>query len=678
MKIFYLSILFIGLFSNLKAQQWERLYGPQEGNVLSIFSFNNRLLAGTSYGTFYSTDNGLSWQKDTFLTGGVVDFKLCGSKLFASAGSGNFGGPGGLFYSQDAINWHRVDSVQAYYPNLFIEGSNIYLSDYSHVYFSGDSGATWQNIGSNLPMGTSTGLVKLNGKLYVTKYPETGNATIYSTDDNGQSWTPHGYDSGWYMGKLGTDGVNLFLATHYGLMISYDEAYTWQSISNTSLPAYSDVSDFIFHNQEIYAATRFGIYHCTMGLFEWSLFGLLGDIVNRVFLNGPDWYAGTSGDGLYRSSDNGNSWQHFTNGIHPASSVHHLASNGNELWAASNGGFEYGLHKSIDSGNTWQRISRLKLRSLVVDGNNIYGGAQYNGLYISYDAGATFIHDSFPSPNPIDELLGSNYALYLYDYNNNRIYQSIDSAQTWTLVPVFGRVMFDNTIIYIAKEDTLFRSADRINWTSCNTPFSFEYFISITRIGNTLLGLTSEGMMKSTDNGVTWTPTGGTFGIPPDCIMAKLFTINNTLCSYAYIPSIDFPSYENIFVSYDEGFTWNEATTPLSEPFNCLLVHNNILFAGVYYSGVYRLNDLATAIEEDTKPFNSSTFSLFPNPSTGQFSLNCPSSMVNGQIKIYNTLGELIQQQIITSSNEQIDLSTRPKGVYFLEMGDVRNKIVLN
>jgi hypothetical protein len=78
----------------------------------------------------------------------------------------------------------------------------------------------------------------------------------------------------------------------------------------------------------------------------------------------------------------------------------------------------------------------------------------------------------------------------------------------------------------------------------------------------------------------------------------------------------------------------------------------------------------------------SSDIQLFPNPTTSTFTLNCPLSIVNTQLKIYNPFGQLIHQQIIKSPHRQIDLSSQPKGIYFIELiadgKAVQSKLVLN
>jgi hypothetical protein len=71
-----------------------------------------------------------------------------------------------------------------------------------------------------------------------------------------------------------------------------------------------------------------------------------------------------------------------------------------------------------------------------------------------------------------------------------------------------------------------------------------------------------------------------------------------------------------------------------------------------------------------------STITLFPNPTHSTFTLHCPLSIVNSELKIHNSLGVVIHQQIITSANQQIDLNAKP-GVYFLQAEGFRQKLVV-
>jgi hypothetical protein len=72
----------------------------------------------------------------------------------------------------------------------------------------------------------------------------------------------------------------------------------------------------------------------------------------------------------------------------------------------------------------------------------------------------------------------------------------------------------------------------------------------------------------------------------------------------------------------------------------------------------------------------NSEISLFPNPTTSTFTLHCPSSIINSQVTIYNSLGEKVHQQLITSTQQQINLHTSP-GIYILQAGSITKKITV-
>ncbi|MEW6469940.1 MAG: T9SS type A sorting domain-containing protein [Bacteroidota bacterium] len=82
----------------------------------------------------------------------------------------------------------------------------------------------------------------------------------------------------------------------------------------------------------------------------------------------------------------------------------------------------------------------------------------------------------------------------------------------------------------------------------------------------------------------------------------------------------------------------------------------------------------------------SEMFTVIPNPSTGKFNLKMAEfeNLRTAKLEIYNLVGEKIYSanfQTVSSSNFQIDLSTQPKGIYFLRVstleGVITRKIVL-
>ena len=61
--------------------------------------------------------------------------------------------------------------------------------------------------------------------------------------------------------------------------------------------------------------------------------------------------------------------------------------------------------------------------------------------------------------------------------------------------------------------------------------------------------------------------------------------------------------------------------------------------------------------------------SIYPNPFDGKFTLSVSSSDLLGiKLEIFNILGEKVHQLIIKSSNQLIDLSYVPKGIYLVKV----------
>lgn len=117
---------------------------------------------------------------------------------------------------------------------------------------------------------------------------------------------------------------------------------------------------------------------------------------------------------------------------------------------------------------------------------------------------------------------------------------------------------------------------------------------------------------------------------------------------------------------------WLQDSIPNTITFGSTTLHAENLYTRFFLAAA---GSVTTSISSEIADQNSS-IQLFPNPSSGILNVEC--KMQNAELKIYNTFGQIIHQQIITSTHQQIDLSTHPKGVYIVKVENERRKIVLN
>lgn len=64
---------------------------------------------------------------------------------------------------------------------------------------------------------------------------------------------------------------------------------------------------------------------------------------------------------------------------------------------------------------------------------------------------------------------------------------------------------------------------------------------------------------------------------------------------------------------------------------------------------------------------SAENMSIYPNPSNGIVTINC-ENMVNANIEVFNSLGEIVFQNQVTGNQSQVDLTEQPNGVYVIQV----------
>jgi uncharacterized protein (TIGR03437 family) len=410
-------------------------------------------------------------------------------------------------------------------------GANLFAGAPGGVYRSSDQGQTWTAANAGIENTDITALAAIGSDLFVGSLD--GNRGVYRSTDNGQSWqpangaAPNNIPSGYRIAALAVSGTILFAGTvEKGLYKSSDKGQNWTAIPIDGLtdPAISSLS---FIGSSLFAGTRVEATGAGQvlrspdlgGTWELANSGLPNDFVTTFVSNGGFLFAGLRGNGVYRSRDNGNSWESTNTNIF--SVVFALAVSGSKLFAGTGGS---GVYLSTDNGANWTLVNNgLKgknVYSLAVSGANLLAGLESTGVFRSSNDGANWVSSNKGLIATQIRALGVNGATVLAGTVKSGIFLSRDRGQTWTLPTVdiptdltCKAFAVKGTDIFAGTDGGVFRSmGDGQSWSASNgtgsTMLGNLDVSALTANGSLLFAGTGGGVFRSADNGGTWMAKG--------------------------------------------------------------------------------------------------------------------------------------------------------------------------
>ena len=228
-------------------------------------------------------------------------------------------------------------------------------------------------------------------------YVAGGNGLHLSLDD-GKSWR---ILTGWKtMEILGVlphpvDTSLVYISTPWGLYCTRDAGKSWDPCMTGFKKWFVRQIAFDHRSTEVlYATSEDDLYVSRNGGGRWDPLGV-GQGAVLTFLQHPHnpelLLAGCEDGGIHISTNGGESWN-SAQGI-PETSMYALAASadGNQLYAA---GWESGIWRSTDNGSTWEILwdpdAIQAFFCLLVDPRDpqhLYAGTDGNGVYESFDGG---------------------------------------------------------------------------------------------------------------------------------------------------------------------------------------------------------------------------------------------------------------------------------------------------
>lgn len=519
--------------------QWVSTNGPYGGTACAFASNGRDIFAGSPVGLYHSVDAGASWTRTPLPFTNVTAAGYFGTRLIIGTGSG-------VWLSDDnGLSFSPGGSAPVL--NAFAAAAGIvYGASDNSVYASSSSGSSWTNIGNRLHA-TAVRSIATAGPNIVA----ATDSGIYLSSDAGGHWMPavtSPADTNFFSISGGTG--RLFAGGDSGVYISSDNGANWKGVPDRS--ELSGVKVLAVAGSRVFAGYgNNGIYISSNNGASWvrSNSGLTDSSVVAIAVSGKIVFAGTTYQGIFESTNNGAQWSPASigfsamdiesivseagagNGITPAiicatsSGTPFISSNDGGLWDADTSG-----------------LSGDFVTSLFSFASRLFAGTGDGGVYEATPGWRQWTTTTLGSGTVngfgLNPHAGGGYDLFVGVMTS--IYSSPDTGRSWRA------------------------SGYHLTSVNCFQPFDGKLFAG-----------TARGVVYSTDGGFSWIESGLDY-----TSVNSMAAIGGQLFAAT--------SRYGVFVSTDDGLTWRQVNSGLSDHDISSLTLMGIDLFAMTGDGVYR------------------------------------------------------------------------------------------
>jgi photosystem II stability/assembly factor-like uncharacterized protein len=321
-------------------------------------------------------------------------------------------------------------------------------------------------------------------------------------------------------------------------------------------------------------------------------------------------YAGTSGNGIFRSTDAGTTWSPVNESladwsifdivVDPASPAEYAVTGGG-LFKSMNGGLNWSaLRNGLPPG---QSIGDLAIGP--VSSSTLYATVGGTGVFKSLDGGTSWVAllQGLEEVRVFGIAVDARTPTNLYAGSTNGLFKTTDGGTTWRRLPaspsgiiVLVEVEPVSSAVYAGTFDGLFRSGDGgATWIRLGGGLPASHvrrLVIAPGSGSPIYAMTyRDGIFRSTDGGASWTAANG--GLP-DLLATNALAVDPTSPSTLYAGLTNL-SNGGVFKSTDRGASWARAPGSFQQFFIVRVrTHANapgIVWAGTLDAGVLRSTD---------------------------------------------------------------------------------------
>lgn len=379
---------------------------------------------------------------------------------------------------------------------------------------------------------------------------------------------------------------------------------------------------------------------------QWQQLNLPSTLrVNTIALNDSIIFAGTDGDGIFASTDNGDTWRSMNTGLQ-SNIVHSIFINGRRVFA----GTETGASISTNYGLSWDTMNT---------------GLSAMGVW-SFGAGST---------NPDDSTLFAGTWSGVYTSNDNGKHW-VATGLSQTSMPVQSLSISGFSMFAATLGGGVFYSPYRgFSWTDISVEDIDQYTGTTARIPVYALAILDTTVIAGAGPGYLYLTS---YFAPKFQADHRVYSGNAQVLCFALHDAQLFAgnSIGQIFMS-NFGWDWQKLSyTVTGHALYSLALNASSVFAGTE-SGIWRLQYPITGASANDDQQSPTGFALeqnYPNPfnSSTRIKFTIPSSR-RVSLKVYNILGMLVDDLVdktMTPGTYEVEFSASdlPSGVLFYSL----------